>query len=393
MNLIKMRYIVLHRYGYRSALATNPSLSYFLNELSKLGAVSYISYGEKDQLKCNGIDHKIIPVKLNRASTLDKWTKSILWPFISAVYAFIESRKSKSIIYFDDSFPFAAYFTKLLVGSRSCVYMRLGDLQIGYQYGGEKGIKKIIYRILRNFEEHTWKTVDKVIPISNSMREHLILNHVPQEKISDVVPESIDPTNFENYYTSKRVNFNLQKSHIVVMFHGAIEKSKGINTLINAANILKKNELIKFLIVGDGSELKNAKKYSKKLNLKNIIFTGWVPFSEINSYLRSCDFGVSLRGLNEANNHVVTTALMQYYMCDKPVIAPNFRSPSEICINDKSGYLFEPGSAQSLADSVKKMIENKISWQNFANEGKALVRKNFDSKSVAFKNIKIISEA
>ena len=98
----------------------------------------------------------------------------------------------------------------------------------------------------------------------------------------------------------KREDINLASDDFVMMFSGRVTQEKGIMELIEAMNMLEDYPHIKLLVIGSSfygnSDNKNdfAKTLiAKAAPLKNrIIFTGFIPYSEIPGYLQIADVAV-----------------------------------------------------------------------------------------------------
>jgi glycosyltransferase involved in cell wall biosynthesis len=111
----------------------------------------------------------------------------------------------------------------------------------------------------------------------------------------------------------------------------------------------KKYKKLKFVVLGSGTDFPRTQLLVKNLGLSNLILTGWVPYKDVPEYINACDIGIALRANNMANNFVVTTALMQYYACKKPVIAPGFEAIKEICKAFHDGSLVDEERFHTLS--------------------------------------------
>ena len=80
-----------------------------------------------------------------------------------------------------------------------------------------------------------------------------------------------------------------------IIYVGRLAKEKNIGELINFLAVIKEQEPeLKFIIVGSGSEKTNIENRAEKLGVtENIIFTGAVPWSEIENYYALGDIFVS----------------------------------------------------------------------------------------------------
>lgn len=98
----------------------------------------------------------------------------------------------------------------------------------------------------------------------------------------------------------KREDINLASDDFVMMFSGRVTQEKGIMELIEAMNMLEDYPHIKLLVIGSSfyGNSDNENDFAKALIAKaaplkdRIIFTGFIPYSEIPGYLRIADVAV-----------------------------------------------------------------------------------------------------
>jgi len=382
-----MKICILHRYPPSLVIGTNPSFPLFVNKLiSREHEVIFISFKEtENNLFLNKILTKEINLTLNRASTFDKIVKSLIFVIISPfIVRRIHQNMKLDLVYCDDSMPFYGYLIKKI--ARTKTIMRLGDLQSAYIFADESYIKKQIFKFIFSLEKKMWKSVDKVVVISEAFKNFLIENSIPPHQI-ETVQECIDLEMFRPFENKRviRTKYEVGDSPLV-MFHGLVAKMKGLDTLLKAIPyIIKEMPDTKFMIIGEGGELGNLKKLANKLKIgSSVIFTGWVPFTEIPNYISECDIGVPCRSGNLGNNFVVTTALLQYWAMEKPVVAPNLAAIANIFEDGKVGLLFEPDNPQDLSNKIIYLLKNNLKARQMGKEGKKIAERLF--------NIELVSE-
>ena len=112
-----------------------------------------------------------------------------------------------------------------------------------------------------------------------------------------IVPTGIEIERFykENVdkkkVTTLKKDLMILKDDFVIVFVGRIAQEKNIVFLIEAQKeIIKKNENIKLIIIGDGPDIDEYKKLVKKYKLgDNVVFTGKVPWDQVPCYYQLAD--------------------------------------------------------------------------------------------------------
>jgi len=326
-----------------------------------------------------------LPFTLRRSRPFDKYLKSVLFVLLAPYIARLLNRDERIVgVYCDDSLPFYGYLVKKLTNKK--VVLRLGDLQTGYILSGRSVIHDVIFKLLHSLEIHTWKSVDGLATISRRFEEYVKWSGVNPDKIV-TIPESVDTETFRPLEgVDIRTRFGIPQDCVLLMFHGVIEPLKGLGTLLDHLSKLDPGlqARVKLMIIGNGASLKNLEKKAFDLGLASkIIWTGWVPFTMITRFLNACDIGIPMRSGNFANNFVVTLALLQYWACAKPVLAPRLKAIADVVRDGENGETFDPRSPQEFCAKLNVLLTEESARLRQGIEGRKLVRKSFDKGVVA----------
>lgn len=353
---------ILHRYPVSEAVGTNPSLPETIARLKSDGyEIIFVSFHEpKLNKKIPGITYDEFSLGLKRSSKYDVLFKSLLWLLLAPAKCLrLKKKYGVTVFYCDDSGPFYPLFMKIFLGKHCRVFMRFGDLQSGYQLLGKSAWHNFLFKISLWLERQQWKRVDAILPLSLAFRTFLGKQGIDTNKVR-VVEESINLEQFQAGVPSEvRQKYRLAGKK-VVMFHGSVVRCKGLETFLRAAKIVLMNRADSvFMIVGDGAELNRLKALAQKLGLaEKVIFTGWIPFTEMPKYVSVSDIGVVMRSSNLANNFVVTTALLQIWATERPAIAPNLEAIARVIHDEENGVLFQPDQERDLARQINFLLDN-----------------------------------
>ena len=114
------------------------------------------------------------------------------------------------------------------------------------------------------------------------------------------VYNAIDILRFENAFPAKRYQLGLSENNFVLIYSGRLTEEKGILQLIQAIKLIKEIPLIKLMIIGASaygrdkhptSFIKKLEKESENIKEK-IIFTGFINYDQVPSYLKMADIAV-----------------------------------------------------------------------------------------------------
>jgi glycosyltransferase involved in cell wall biosynthesis len=146
-------------------------------------------------------------------------------------------------------------------------------------------------------------------------------------------------------------------------------------------NRFSKKESIKLLFVGSpvtGQEhyLDEIKNSILKSNMDKQVKI--LPFTkDLNSIWQISDIVVLPSTEAESFGLVAVEAML----ASKPVVASNHGGPTEIVLDNETGFLFEPNSANSLAMAMEKLIYNPELRKTFGAKGNQRAKEVFSLDS------------
>ncbi len=168
-----------------------------------------------------------------------------------------------------------------------------------------------------------------------------------------------------------------------------LNKRKGINYLVDACGLLKKDGIdFKLLIIGGGEEEQNLKNQVEKLGLKDITrFTGQIPYEQVEKHMAE---SVVLAHCSPELGDAVPTVIKESLMVGTPVVGSDIVGIPELLDYGKCGSLFEPKNAVDLHDKLKVILEDKALQEEMSGKGRAFAEKMFDIKINAKQLVKIM---
>jgi len=201
--------------------------------------------------------------------------------------------------------------------------------------------------LMNFFEKIFVKKADLILTYSNFMKES-IKKYVPNKTI-EVLPLGIHSDLCPKF--EKKLDPN--KESLDVLFFGRLESYKGIDTLVRAYEILKKENLkIKLAIAGRG---KIDKDLENKINELDIIFKNyWVSNEELCRLIENCD--VLVAPYKNATQSGMVSVALAYGV---PIIVTNVGSFSEYIKDGVNGFLVDVDDYSTLAGKIKVLYQNR----------------------------------
>lgn len=168
----------------------------------------------------------------------------------------------------------------------------------------QRGHKNIVLRLGNDLLNSTSKNHDiifnnlsKILTCSNYIKERV--STIRQDSKIQTLYNGIDVMAFSPNKVphKKRTEIGLSKEDFVIEYSGRINKDKGVSELIDAMLKLHDKPNIKLMIIGssffanatnEDKFINSIKEKAKKIE-NRIVFTGFIPYSQMPSYLRLAD--------------------------------------------------------------------------------------------------------
>lgn len=202
--------------------------------------------------------------------------------------------------------------------------------------------------------------IDKVIVHENYFKNILVSEYGFQEGEIEVIHHGIEEKNALMNREEALQELNIANRKKIILFFGFLAGYKGVNLLLDAFELLEKDEYFLILAGGKPKRVENDEGYTKWFaeiekrakNDPNIMITGFVPDDQISMYFSAADVLI-LPYLQMLSASGPMSFALSF---EKPFLASDvFR---EVLENDR--IVFERNK-----ESLKKSIESFFENQNF----------------------------
>ena len=155
----------------------------------------------------------------------------------------------------------------------------------------------LIAKILERMSRFSFRRADWIIALDRFMRDCIAAKGISPEKIAVIPPWShddeikFDATGREQFRAAHRLT-----GKFVVMYSGNHSPVHPLDTLMQAAEILKNDASIHFCFVGGGSELKRVRHWAAAGNYANVLCLPYQPLNELSASLSAADAHVVVMG-------------------------------------------------------------------------------------------------
>lgn len=225
---------------------------------------------------------------------------------------------------------------------------------------------------------HWLDTVNEIVVLTNAMKEYIVSRGANPKSVH-VVYDGTDPNLF------KPQDFKAKKDNPAVVFTGDLDRRDGVDNLIRGfAKVIKESKTAKLYIIGDGPLLPQLVKLTFKLKLnRNVIFTGWIPFSKLVMALPSFTVGVIPSKPCLLNDIVIPRKTFEFMAAGLPVVASDLKAMREIIESGTSGILIKPEDQDALCEGILKLITDEELYEKIQQNGRRIAEKYSADNEVA----------
>lgn len=176
----------------------------------------------------------------------------------------------------------------------------------------------------------------------------------------------------------------------IVLFIGGFIPLQGVEYIVQAAYLLKGEQNIKFRLVGSGQEYEKINKMVKQLGVKNIEFTGWLPYENLPHEIASAQICLGIFGTTEKAKKVIPNKVYMSLAMAKPVITGDSPAVNEVLTDRENILLCEMGNPKSIAESIMMLKNDAKLRSRIINGGYALFEQKFAPQVIGKKVKEII---
>jgi glycosyltransferase involved in cell wall biosynthesis len=222
---------------------------------------------------------------------------------------------------------------------------------------------------------------DRIITVSNTMKNELMwLYQAPAWKV-DVIPNGIDPGRFYKSVDpgSVKKRYGIHPLAPTILFIGRLAHQKGPDILMGAIpSVLKNRWDARVLFAGDGGMSGHLSYLSNLFGVPGSVkIMGYVPQDEYLQLLNACDI-VCIPSRNEPFGLV----LLEAWSAKRAVVASDVGGLSENIDNFKNGIKVYPTS-ESLAWGINYVINDWDGLKKLGERGYERVKKKFSWRVIA----------
>lgn len=213
----------------------------------------------------------------------------------------------------------------------------------------------LLIALAKFLERLLYRFVDAIVVNSPAYKNHLEQEGVPQSKIV-LIANGVDPTAFNpsDKGDEFRAEYGLGNS-FVVMYTGALGLANGVESVLQAAFLLRHESDFEFVIVGDGKHKSNLQRIARDLGLTNVMFVPAQPKKLMPGILAAADVCVATLANVPSLQVTYPNKIFDYMAAGRPTVLAMEGPIREVMRASGGGMCVNPGDSSALAEALVRL--------------------------------------
>jgi len=186
------------------------------------------------------------------------------------------------------------------------------------------------------------------------------------------------------------VGLNKAKDEFICMYAGKHARYNGLDNVLAAADLLKSEKRIRFILIGDGYHKPCLKDLAQKKGLKNVTFLEPVAKEQIFAFLRAADLFLLPYSDQELWHLALPNKLFDYMAAGRPIVAampPG--DTSQVLSRARCGIRTSPGTPSMLAEAIKFFAADPELCRKLGQNGQQYVSLNYSRGDLGRKFVQV----
>lgn len=181
-----------------------------------------------------------------------------------------------------------------------------------------------------------------------------------------------------------REKHGFESGDIILLYAGIIGHAQGLDVILKAADILRGQKHVKFVLLGSGPLKEDLLEMKSTLKLDNVKFLDVVTKREMPSIIKSIDVAlVPLKKLDLFKGAIPSKIFENCAMKKMLLLGVEGEAKELFIDKGNAGLFFIPEDELSMVNQIKKIIENPDMIDEFGVSGREFVNENFNRDKIA----------
>jgi glycosyltransferase involved in cell wall biosynthesis len=238
-------------------------------------------------------------------------------------------------------------------------------------------------RLCERIEAWTYRKADRIVPVTDSFRQHIEKRGAAAHKIA-VVKNGVDLERFSRPRRDPDLARELGlKGNFIAAYFGTHGMAHALDSVLRAAELLRDDPRIVFLLVGDGAERRRLLTMKERLGLTNVVMLEQQPKERMPALWGLTDAALVLLRKAQLFETVIPSKIFEAMGAGCPIVLGVEGESRGIIERAGCGIPVEPENPEQLAIAVRQLADRPELARAMGAKGRACVEREYDRRVLA----------
>lgn len=252
----------------------------------------------------------------------------------------------------------------------------------------------LMLRWVASLARFAYRKADLVLCVTDSFRTAIMAEGIPADRIA-VIKNGVDlgfyaPESIPDPGSVQIPGLGDIRGKFIAAYVGTHGMAHGLDTVLEAAALMRDVPDVLFLLVGDGAQREQLLRKRDSMQLGNVVMLEQQPKSMMPMIWAIT--GASLAVLRDEPTFlsVIPSKIFESMAMQRPIIL-GVRGESQALVEQSgAGICIQPENARELAAAVRRLHENVEERRKMGEAGRRFVADNFDRKVLAARYLDLL---
>jgi len=250
------------------------------------------------------------------------------------------------------------------------------------EFGVSMGVLKnpAVIALARWLEKFLYARATHILVNSPAYREYMLAKGVPESKVTYIAyGTDVDMFNPNVDGSSIRAELGLEDK-FVVLYAGALGQANDIDTILRAAQRLNGEEMIRFVLFGDGKERARLQTDAERMKLSNVVFAGVRAKKEMPGIIASADVCLAILQDIPMFRTTYPNKVFDYMAAGRATVLVIDGVSRALIELSNGGVFVQPGNDELLAKTILELSKDPGSVRQMGTNARDYLVKHLDRR-------------
>lgn len=242
---------------------------------------------------------------------------------------------------------------------------------------------RLVIRLLEWLEMFLYRRADRIVVVAQGSVEILTARGIMRDKLA-LIPNGVDTSLITPGDRHNAVrDANDLNGDFLVSYIGTVGMAHRLEVVLGAAERLREEKRIKFMIVGDGAERERLQQLARQNGLDNILWESPQPRNRIADYYRAADACLVHMRKADLFTRNIPSKIYEIMAAGRPVLLGAQGESQDLAAEAGCAVTFAPEDAGSLSNAIRELASAPERAARMGAAGRRFVTERYDRAQLA----------